>query len=79
MDASPTRVIALPAPEGGVIVIAPAVESDKKNKSPGFKELKVFNPTTTTYTVLFALTVELAKPTTVAFSIVPSAALAFPT
>ncbi len=70
---------AFPAPEGGVVVIAPAVESDKKNRSPGFKELKVLRPTTTTFTLLFALTVELAKPKTVAFSNVQSAALAFPT
>ena len=41
MEASPTRVTALPAPEGGVVVIAPALESDKKNKSPAFNELKV--------------------------------------
>ena len=49
VDASPTRVTALPAPDGGVVVIAPAVESDKKNKSPAFRELNVFNPTTITF------------------------------
>ena len=36
VDASPTRVTAFPAPEGAEVVIAPAVESDKKIKSPGF-------------------------------------------
>ena len=79
VDASPTRVTALPAPDGCVVVIAPAVESDKKNKSPAFKELNVFSHTTITFTVSLAKAAALAKPTTVAFSNVPLAALAFPT
>ena len=79
VEASPTRVTALPAPEGGVVVIAPALESDRKNKSPAFNKLKVLSPTTITFTVSLAKAAALAKPTTVAFSNVTLAALAFPT
>ena len=79
VEASPTRVTALPAPDGGVVVIAPAVESDRKNKSPAFRELNVYSPMTITFTVSLAKAAALANPTTVAFSNVPLAALAFPT
>ena len=51
VEASPTLTTACPAEDGGVKVIAPAVEGERKYKSPASKPDKVFNPITITFTV----------------------------
>ena len=64
VDASPTLTTACPAEEGGVKVIAPAVDGERKYKSPASKPDIVFNPITITFTVAFAEASALANPTT---------------
>ena len=59
--------------------MAPAVDADKKYKSPAFKLDNVFTPATTTCNVSPVLAAIFANPTTTAFSAVPSDAIALPT
>ena len=64
VEASPTLTTACPAEDGGVKVIAPAVEGERKYKSHASKPDKVFSPITITFTVELALASASANPTT---------------